>query len=111
MCGAHNFHEGDFVVCILPGGVLPGPFPILGRKTYGHWSDGMHLSVKMKGVNKISEMSQAQLAQYMLPGGSMSSIGKLSSEELVAELRTLMIRPGATPELERPEFYGFRSED
>ena len=58
----------------------------------GHWSDGMHLSVKMKGVNKISEMSQAQLAQYMLPGGSMSSIGKLSSEELVAELRTLMIR-------------------
>lgn len=26
-------------------------------------------------------------------------------------VRTLMIRPGATPELERPEFYGFRSED
>ena len=41
VCGAHNFVEGDYVVCILPGGVLPGPFPIGGRKTYGHWSDGM----------------------------------------------------------------------
>ena len=58
----------------------------------GHWSDGMHLSVKIKGVNKVSEMTQAQLAQYMLPGGSLRSIGKLSSEEVVAELRTLMIR-------------------
>ena len=41
VCGAHNFHEGDWVVCILPGGVLPGNFAIGGRKTYGHWSDGM----------------------------------------------------------------------
>ena len=24
VCGAHNFDAGDLVVCILPGGVLPG---------------------------------------------------------------------------------------
>ncbi|WP_062076398.1 phenylalanine--tRNA ligase subunit beta [Demequina globuliformis] len=46
VCGAHNFHEGDYVVCILPGGVLPGNFAIGGRKTYGHWSDGMICSAK-----------------------------------------------------------------
>lgn len=52
VCGAHNFHEGDYVVCILPGGVLPGPFPIGGRKTYGHWSDGMICSAKELGLGE-----------------------------------------------------------
>ncbi|MDE0573290.1 phenylalanine--tRNA ligase subunit beta [Demequina sp. B12] len=52
VCGAHNFHEGDFVVCILPGGVLPGDFHIGGRKTYGHWSDGMICSSKELGLGE-----------------------------------------------------------
>ncbi|WP_061960331.1 phenylalanine--tRNA ligase subunit beta [Demequina flava] len=52
VCGAHNFHEGDFVVCILPGGVLPGNFQIGGRKTYGHWSDGMICSSKELGLGE-----------------------------------------------------------
>ncbi|MGH1562939.1 phenylalanine--tRNA ligase subunit beta [Mumia sp. DW29H23] len=41
VCGAHNFGPGDLVVVALPGSVLPGPFPISSRKTYGHVSDGM----------------------------------------------------------------------
>jgi phenylalanyl-tRNA synthetase beta chain len=41
VCGAHNFEVGDKVVVSLPGAVLPGPFPISARKTYGHTSDGM----------------------------------------------------------------------
>ncbi|MBP2436116.1 phenylalanine--tRNA ligase subunit beta [Microbacterium amylolyticum] len=41
VCGAQNFHPGDKVVVTLPGAVLPGPFPIAARKTYGHTSDGM----------------------------------------------------------------------
>lgn len=41
VCGAHNFDVGDRVVVALPGAVLPGPFPIASRKTYGHVSDGM----------------------------------------------------------------------
>ncbi|WP_430866978.1 phenylalanine--tRNA ligase subunit beta [Demequina aurantiaca] len=52
VCGAHNFVEGDYVVCILPGGVLPGPFPIGGRKTYGHWSHGMICSSKELGLGE-----------------------------------------------------------
>jgi phenylalanyl-tRNA synthetase beta chain len=52
VCGAHNFAAGDYVVVILPGGVLPGPFPIGGRKTYGHWSDGMICSQRELGLGE-----------------------------------------------------------
>ena len=41
VCGAHNFDAGDWVVCVLPGAVLPGGFAISARKTYGHVSAGM----------------------------------------------------------------------
>ena len=41
ICGAHNFDAGQHVVVALPGTVLPGPFAIGARKTYGHISDGM----------------------------------------------------------------------
>jgi phenylalanyl-tRNA synthetase beta chain len=46
VCGAHNFDVGDLVVVALPGAVLPGPFPISSRKTYGHVSDGMICSAR-----------------------------------------------------------------
>ena len=46
VCGAHNFAPGDLVVAVLPGGVLPGPFAISARKTYGHLSSGMICSSK-----------------------------------------------------------------
>ncbi len=41
VCGARNFAEGDRVVVILPGGVLPGGFAIGARKTNGRNSIGM----------------------------------------------------------------------
>ncbi len=50
VCGAHNFVEGDKVVVSLPGAVLPGPFPISARKTYGHTSDGMIASARELGL-------------------------------------------------------------
>ncbi|MEO6941732.1 MAG: phenylalanine--tRNA ligase subunit beta [Terrimesophilobacter sp.] len=50
VCGAHNFHVGDKVVVTLPGAVLPGPFPIAARKTYGHISDGMIASARELGL-------------------------------------------------------------
>jgi phenylalanyl-tRNA synthetase beta chain len=50
VCGAHNFVEGDKVVVTLPGAVLPGPFPIAARKTYGHTSDGMIASARELGL-------------------------------------------------------------
>ncbi len=50
VCGAGNFFEGDKIVATLPGAVLPGPFPIAARKTYGHVSDGMIASAKELGL-------------------------------------------------------------
>lgn len=50
VCGAGNFFRGDKVVVTLPGAVLPGPFPIAARKTYGHVSDGMIASAKELGL-------------------------------------------------------------
>ena len=50
VCGAHNFVVGDHVVVALPGAVLPGPFPIAARKTYGHVSDGMICSERELGT-------------------------------------------------------------
>lgn len=51
ICGAHNFKEGDLVVVILPGGILPGNFEIATRKTYGHISDGMICSERELGFS------------------------------------------------------------
>ncbi|MBS1675477.1 MAG: phenylalanine--tRNA ligase subunit beta [Actinobacteria bacterium] len=50
VCGAHNFAADDKVVVTLPGAVLPGPFPIAARKTYGHVSDGMIASARELGL-------------------------------------------------------------
>ncbi|MBG6239871.1 phenylalanyl-tRNA synthetase beta chain [Mycetocola sp. CAN_C7] len=50
VCGADNFYVGDKVVVTLPGAVLPGPFPIAARKTYGHVSDGMIASTRELGL-------------------------------------------------------------
>ncbi|GAA4266690.1 phenylalanine--tRNA ligase subunit beta [Frondihabitans peucedani] len=50
VCGAHNFAVGDKVVVSLPGAILPGPFPIAARKTYGHVSDGMIASSRELGL-------------------------------------------------------------
>ena len=50
VCGASNFAVGDKIIATLPGSVLPGPFPIAARKTYGHVSDGMIASARELGL-------------------------------------------------------------
>ncbi len=55
VCGARNFIVGDKVVVTLPGAVLPGPFPIAARKTYGHVSDGMIASARELGLGDDHE--------------------------------------------------------
>jgi phenylalanyl-tRNA synthetase beta chain len=51
VCGARNFQVGDKVVVTLPGTILPGPFPIAARTTYGHVSDGMIASARELGLS------------------------------------------------------------
>ncbi|HEX5540537.1 MAG TPA: phenylalanine--tRNA ligase subunit beta, partial [Micromonospora sp.] len=55
ICGATNFAEGDLVVVILPGGVLPGGFQIGARKTYGRMSSGMICSGRELGISEDHE--------------------------------------------------------
>ncbi|HEX5595150.1 MAG TPA: phenylalanine--tRNA ligase subunit beta [Micromonosporaceae bacterium] len=55
VCGATNFTEGDLVVVILPGGVLPGGFQIGARKTYGRMSSGMICSGRELGISEDHE--------------------------------------------------------
>ncbi|MGK2853279.1 MAG: phenylalanine--tRNA ligase subunit beta, partial [Microbacteriaceae bacterium] len=55
VCGAANFAVGDKVVVTLPGAVLPGPFPIAARTTYGHVSDGMIASSRELGLGEDHE--------------------------------------------------------
>src|ERR1700712_4230755 len=52
VCGARNFAEGDLIAAALPGAVLPGPFPIATRETYGRTSDGMICSARELGLGE-----------------------------------------------------------
>jgi len=85
VCGAHNFAEGDLVVVSLPGTYLPAlGFEIGGRKTYGHFSDGMICSSAELGVAGDSS------GIIVLPEGSAQpgddAIAVLGLDDVVLDL-------------------------
>ena len=83
ICGAHNFSVGDYVVVSLPGAVLPGPFPIAARKTYGHVSDGMICSERELGLGNDHD-GIIVLPEPVTPGTDM--ITRLGLGEEVLEI-------------------------
>ncbi|ROR74206.1 phenylalanine--tRNA ligase subunit beta [Bogoriella caseilytica] len=89
VCGAHNFGPGDHVVVALPGTVLPGPFPIAARKTYGHISDGMICSAKELGLGEDHDgilVLEQYLGSEAVPGPGTSALDLLGLGEEVLEI-------------------------
>ncbi|SDP07504.1 phenylalanyl-tRNA synthetase beta subunit [Pedococcus dokdonensis] len=87
VCGAHNFGVGDLVVCVLPGGVLPGGFEISARKTYGHISNGMicsqaelGLGDDHSGIIVLGELLGAEAAAGLKPGDDAIALLDLADE-------------------------------
>ena len=90
ICGAPNFAEGDLVVVILPGGVLPGGFEISARKTYGHVSEGMICSERELGMGDGHE------GILVLPESSGATPGQDAVELL--QLRDDVLDISITPD-------------
>ena len=66
ICGARNFRQGDVVVVALPGAVLPGPFEISARKTYGRVSEGMMCSAAELGLARAQTAGIITLPESLL---------------------------------------------
>ncbi|WP_127128236.1 phenylalanine--tRNA ligase subunit beta [Georgenia sp. SYP-B2076] len=93
ICGAHNFTEGDHVVVALPGAVLPGPFPIASRKTYGHLSDGMICSARELGLGE--DHSGIIVLEELLGADHVPAVGTdaLALLGLAAEVLEINVTP------------------
>ena len=86
VCGAHNFVAGDKVVVSLPGAVLPGPFPIAARKTYGHVSDGMIASARELGLGEEHDGILRLAALGLDPEVGTDAISLLGLDDFAVEV-------------------------
>lgn len=86
VCGAHNFEVGDRVVVSLPGAVLPGPFPIAARTTYGHVSDGMIASARELGLGDEHEGILRLAALGLDPEPGVDAIGLLGLDDAAVDI-------------------------
>ncbi|MFC0682101.1 phenylalanine--tRNA ligase subunit beta [Lysobacter korlensis] len=86
VCGASNFAVGDKVVVSLPGAVLPGPFPISARKTYGHISDGMIASVKELGLGEEHDGILVLSTMGLDPEPGVDALEVLGLEDFAVEV-------------------------
>jgi phenylalanyl-tRNA synthetase beta chain len=86
VCGARNFAVGDLVVVVLPGGVLPGPFEITARKTYGHVSAGMICSARELGLGDDHDGIMVLPADAGAPGDDAFDALHLRDEVIEMEI-------------------------
>ncbi|MEJ3404954.1 phenylalanine--tRNA ligase subunit beta [Rathayibacter sp. YIM 133350] len=86
VCGAGNFFPGDKVVVTLPGAVLPGPFPIAARKTYGHVSDGMIASARELGLGEEHDGILRLTELGLDPEVGTDAIGLLHLDDAAIEI-------------------------
>ncbi len=130
VCGAHNFAPGDLVVCILPGGVLPGNFEISARKTYGHLSAGMICSSRELGIGEdhdgiivlpegagvpgedarpVLGLDQEVIEFEINPDRAYAHVAARRGPRGRARLRRAVHRPGASATCPRPTTTATRS--
>ncbi|WP_165066978.1 phenylalanine--tRNA ligase subunit beta [Marisediminicola senii] len=86
VCGAHNFAVGDKVVVSLPGAVLPGPFPIAARTTYGHVSDGMIASARELGLGEEHDGILVLSTLGLDPAPGTDAVSLLSLDDSAVEV-------------------------
>ena len=86
VCGAHNFVAGDKVVVSLPGAMLPGPFPISARKTYGHVSDGMIASARELGLGEEHDGILRLASLGLDPETGVDAIALLGLDDFAVEI-------------------------
>jgi phenylalanyl-tRNA synthetase beta chain len=86
VCGAHNFAVGDKVVVSLPGAMLPGPFPIAARKTYGHVSDGMIASARELGMGEEHDGILRLASLGLDPEPGVDAIALLGLDDFAVEI-------------------------
>ena len=86
VCGAHNFAVGDKVVVSLPGAILPGPFAIAARKTYGHVSDGMIASARELGLGEEHDGILRLASLGLDPEPGVDAIGLLGLDDFAVEI-------------------------
>ncbi|MET0989134.1 MAG: phenylalanine--tRNA ligase subunit beta [Glaciihabitans sp.] len=86
VCGAHNFVAGDKVVVSLPGAMLPGPFPISARKTYGHVSDGMIASARELGLGEEHDGILRLASLGLDPESGTDAIALLGLDDFAVEI-------------------------
>ncbi|MFF4648813.1 phenylalanine--tRNA ligase subunit beta [Streptomyces sp. NPDC001380] len=87
VCGARNFAVGDKVVVVLPGAVLPGPFPIAARQTYGKTSEGMICSARELGMGDDHD------GIIVLPRETVPGTDAIELLELVDEVLDIAVTP------------------